>query len=399
MRILILHNRYKLHGGEDVVVQQESQLLRDAGHFVDVMEVSNDEIESSVDKLKTAFMSIYSPPMRRLVERRIQETGADVMHVHNFFPRLTPAVYDAGPEHNCAVVQTLHNYRLVCPGGLLFRDGAVCEECLGRSFALPGIQHGCYRGSRIGSATIATMTALHRIRGTWRTRVDRYIVLNEYARSVFTKYAGLPPERIRVKPNVVPDSDLGRGSGGYALFVGRLSPEKGVATLLRAASNPAFRLPLKIVGTGPMQPEVVAAAAAHPNIEYLGAQPRAEVIKLVGDALVQIVPSEWHEAGGPLVIGEAFAAGIPVVTPAMEPMSTVVQNQVNGLLYTPHDHEDLCHVVARVIDNPEMLASMRIKARQRYEAMYMPAANLTALEIVYREAVEEMHERRMATRD
>jgi len=299
-------------------------MLRDAGYFVDVMEVSNDEIESGADKLKTALMTIYSPPMRKLVERRIKDVRADVLHVHNFFPRLTPAVYDAGEDLGCAVVQTLHNYRLVCPGGLLFRDGEVCKECLGKSFALPGIQHGCYRGSRIGSATIATMSAFHRVRGTWRNRVDRYIVLNEYARNVFAQYGGFPEERIRVKPNVVLDSGMGRGSGRYALFVGRLSPEKGIATLLRAASDPAFRLPLKIVGTGPMEADVVAAAAAHPGIEYLGAQPRAEVAKLVGDALVQIVPSEWHEAGGPLVIGEAFAAGVPVVTPAMEPMSTVV---------------------------------------------------------------------------
>jgi glycosyltransferase involved in cell wall biosynthesis len=393
MRILILHNRYKLHGGEDVVVQQESQLLRDAGYFVDVMEVSNDAIDSGVDKLKTAFMSIYSPQMRKLVDRRIQDTGADVLHVHNFFPRLTPAVYDAGAERKCAIVQTLHNYRLVCPGGLLFRDGVVCEECLGRSFALPGIQHGCYRGSRIGSATIATMTALHRVRGTWRNRVDRYIVLNEYARSIFTRYAGLAPERIRVKPNVIPDSGLGRGSGGYALFVGRLSAEKGIATLLRAASNRAFQLPLKIVGTGPMQPEVIAAAAACTNIEYLGAQPRAEVVKLVGDALVQIVPSEWHEAGGPLVIGEAFAAGVPVVTSAMEPMSTVVEDGVSGLLYSPRDHEDLCRAVARIVDSPELVAAMRLEARRRYEGTYLPQANLNALETIYREATQEVRER------
>jgi len=370
-------------------------MLRDAGYFVDVMEVSNDEIESGADKLKTALMTIYSPPMRKLVERRIKDVRADVLHVHNFFPRLTPAVYDAGEDLCCAVVQTLHNYRLVCPGGLLFRDGEVCKECLGKSFALPGIQHGCYRGSRIGSATIATMSAFHRVRGTWRNRVDRYIVLNEYARNVFAQYGGFPEERIRVKPNVVLDSGMGRGSGRYALFVGRLSPEKGIATLLRAASDPAFRLPLKIVGTGPMEADVVAAAAAHPGIEYLGAQPRAEVAKLVGDALVQIVPSEWHEAGGPLVIGEAFAAGVPVVTPAMEPMSTVVQDQMSGLLYAPRDHEDLCRAVAMIADSPEMVASMRIKARQRYEAMYMPATNLNALENIYREAIEEMRGRKV----
>jgi glycosyltransferase involved in cell wall biosynthesis len=332
--------------------------------------------------------------MRKLVDRRIQDTGADVLHVHNFFPRLTPAVYDAGAERKCAIVQTLHNYRLVCPGGLLFRDGAVCEECLGRSFALPGIQHGCYRDSRIGSATIATMTALHRVRDTWRNRVDRYIVLNEYARSIFTRYAGLPPERIRVKPNVVPDYGLGRGSGGYALFVGRLSPEKGIATLLRAASDRAFQLPLKIVGTGPMQREVTAAAAACPNIEYLGAQPRVEVVKLMGDALVQIVPSEWHEAGGPLVIGEAFAAGVPVVTPAMEPMSTVVEDGVSGLLYLPRDHEDLCRAVAMIADSPERVAVMRLEARRRYEDTYLPQANLNALEAIYREAMQGARERR-----
>ena len=397
MRILILHNRYKLHGGEDVVVQQESQLLRDAGHFVDVMEVSNDDIESGVDKLKTALMSIYSPPMRQLVARRIRDTGAEVLHVHNFFPRLTPSVYDAGGDLSCAVVQTLHNYRLVCPGGLLFRDGEICQECLGRSFALPGIQHGCYRGSRIGSATIATMTALHRTRGTWRNRVDRYIVLNDYARSVFINYAGLPVERIRVKPNVVPDSGLGKGAGGYALFVGRLSPEKGITTLLRAASDPAFRLPLKIVGTGPMEADVVAAATAHPGIEFLGAQPRTEVVKLIGNALIQIVPSEWHEAGGPLVIGEAFAAGIPVITPAMEPMSSVVQDRESGLLYTPRDHNDLCRAVANVADNPEIIATMRIKARQRYEAMYMPAANLNALLTIYQEAMDLSHQKKRAS--
>jgi glycosyltransferase involved in cell wall biosynthesis len=240
------------------------------------------------------------------------------------------------------------------------------------------------------------MTALHRVRGTWRNRVDRYIVLNEYAKSIFMNYADMPPERIRVKPNVIPDSGVGRGSGGYALSVGRLSHEKGIATLLRAASDQAFRLPLKIVGTGPMQPEVIAAAAACTKIEYLGAQPRAEVAKLVGDALVQIVPSEWHEAGGPLVVGEAFAAGIPVVTSAMEPMSTVVQDGVNGLLYAPRDHEDLCRAVARIVENPHMVAAMRLEARRRYEELYLPQANLNALESIYREAMENVRERRGA---
>lgn len=389
MRVLILHNRYKLHGGEDVVVQQESRMLRDAGFTVEVMEVSNDDIESGFDKLTTAVMSIYSPRMRDAVEQRIRDMNADVLHVHNFFPKLSPAVYDSGIRTNCAVVQTLHNYRLVCPGGLLFRDGAICEECLGRSFALPSVQHGCYRGSKVGSATVAAITAIHRVRGTWSNRVDRYIVLNDYARSVFVSHAKLPQAKVRVKANVIPDTGLGRRSGGYALFVGRLSPEKGIDTLLEAAMRKEFCLPLKIAGTGPMEGKVKGAAERCATIQYLGAQSRDEVVQLIGNSLVEIVPSEWHEAGGPLVIGEAFAAGVPVITSAMEPMSTVVQDGMNGLHYTPKDPTDLCRAVAKIADNPELVAAMRVEARSRYEAMYLPETNLRALVDIYREAIVE----------
>jgi len=390
MRILILHNRYKLHGGEDVVVQQESRMLRDAGHTVDVMEVFNDDIEGGLDKIKTAVFATYSPSSRDVVTERIRQIGAEVLHVHNFFPKLTPSVYDGAHAAKCAVVQTLHNYRLVCPGGLLFRDGSVCEECLGKSFAVPAIRHGCYRGSKMGAATIATMTAVHRLRGTWANGVERYIALNHYAKEIFAANAGIPENRIRVKPNVIPDSGIGAHTGTYALFVGRLSPEKGIGTLLRAAMSDRFPLKLKIAGTGPMEDEVKAAAASTSRIEFLGAQPRERVVELTGNALVTVVPSEWHEAGGPLVIGEAFSAGVPVVTTRMEPMATVVQEGVNGLLYEAGRPEDMCRALAQIVEQPEMVKKMRIAARVRYEEMYLPENNLAALLSIYQEARETL---------
>ena len=274
LRVLILHNRYKLHGGEDVVVQQEAALLRDAGLAVEVVEVSNDDIISVQDKLRATVDAVYSPSARDLVWRRLREHRADLLHVHNFFPRLSPSVYDAAADAHCAIVQTLHNYRLVCPAGTLFRDGHICTECLGREFAWPGIRYGCYRGSKVGAATIATMSAAHRALGTWQHKVHRYITLNGFAQGIFTDYAGLPAERIRVKPNLVLDRNLGEHDGDYALFVGRLSPEKGVTTLLQGASLDSFPLPLWVVGTGPMEPEVIAAAAAAPDrIRHLGGAP------------------------------------------------------------------------------------------------------------------------------
>ncbi len=390
LRVLLLHNRYKLHGGEDVVVQQEAALLRSAGVAVDLLEVSNASIVSLGDKLMTTVEALYSPSSRELVWRRLREHRANLLHVHNFFPQLSPSVYDAAAEAGAAVVQTLHNYRLVCPSGTLFRDGHICTECLGRDIAWPGIRYGCYRGSRIGAATIAALAAGHRARGTWQQRVHRYITLNNFACEIFIRYARLPEERVRIKPNAIPDSGVGPQHGSYALFIGRLAPEKGIATLLKAAARPDFPLPLLVAGTGPLEPAVAAAAAAHPGrIVHLGAKTREQVTEHLGGAMVAIVPSEWHEAGGPLTIGEAFARGVPVVTSRLEPMSSVVEEKVQGLLYAPGDPADLARATREIIADPERLRVMRLAARLRYEELYHPQANVSMLLAIYREALAE----------
>src|SRR5918992_159111 len=229
MRVLLVHCRYQIRGGEDECVEFERRLLTDAGVEVDLYEDDNRRVEE-IGRLRAATDTVWSRRSRRAIRERLRAKSYDVVHVHNFFPLISPAVHHAAQAEGCAVVQTLHNYRLLCPNGIFFRDGHVCEDCLGRSVAWPAVAHACYRGSRPASAAIVAMLAGHRLLGTWRSKVDAFIALNEFGRRKFIE-GGLPAERIVVKPNfVTPDPGVGDGKGGFALFVGRLTPEKGVAT-------------------------------------------------------------------------------------------------------------------------------------------------------------------------
>ncbi|MBV8436730.1 MAG: glycosyltransferase [Silvibacterium sp.] len=387
MRVLVLHNRYQIQGGEDVVVSQETEMLRSFGIDVDVFEINNDSIISAREKIYTTMHLAYSSRMREAVRKRIRNFRADVIHVHNFFPRFTPSVYDAARDENCGVVQTLHNYRLMCAGGLLFRDQAICTECLSRGNALPALVHRCYRGSAVGTAALAGMVTIHKLRGTWRTRVDRFITLTAFARSLFIEHAGLPADRIIVKANVVPDIGLTAGEKAYALFVGRLSPEKGIDCILRAARSGKFPLPLKIVGSGPLE-SAVREAVEPGKLEFLGKKPSAEVHLLLHGAKMLLAPSMWHEAGVPLVIGEAFSAGVPVITTRIEPIDSVVEHERNGLLITPGSARELAEAAARLDSDDGLMGRMGHQARRTYEQLYMPASNCRALLNIYSDALD-----------
>ena len=250
MRILSVHNRYQIRGGEDESRQSEENLLREMGHQVEVYEEHNDRI-STMNPLRVASKTIWSQESHQITKRRLKEQHHDIIHVQNFFPLISPSVYYAAKEQGVPVVQTLRNYRLLCPNALFFRDGQVCEDCLGKFVPLPGVIHGCYRESRVASTAVASMITVHRTLRTWVDMVDIYIALTEFARQKFIE-GGLPAEKIVVKPNFVnPDPGVGKGSGGYALFVGRLSVEKGLDTLLAAWEKLSQQMPLKIVGEEP----------------------------------------------------------------------------------------------------------------------------------------------------
>ncbi|HND53895.1 MAG TPA: glycosyltransferase, partial [Pirellulaceae bacterium] len=236
MKILLCHNHYQRPGGEDQVFDDETRLLTEHGHDVERFTKHNDELRA-MSRLGAALRAVWNGETYRELRRVVARFKPAVVHFTNTFPLISPAAYYAVRAEGVPVVQTLHNFRILCPNALLLRDGAACEACVGRAVAWPSIVHGCYRDSRLASAAVAAVAAAHRAIGTWGLAVDRYIALSEFARERFIA-GGLPASRISVKPNCVhPDPGRGTGEGGHFVFVGRLSPEKGLNVLLDAWSR------------------------------------------------------------------------------------------------------------------------------------------------------------------
>lgn len=382
MRVLQLHNLYKIPGGEDVVVQAEKALLENHGHEVVLLQADNDNITNLFSKTMTALGTVYSFSGKKQVQAEIAKFQPDVVHVHNFFPLWSPAVYDACREARVPVLQTLHNYRFFCAGAFFFRDGTVCEDCLGKFFPWPGVVHRCYRDSRVGSAVLATMQSFHSHRGTWKERVNLYIALTEFARNKFIE-AGLPGDKIVLKPNFLfPDPGSKQMNGDYALFVGRLSPEKGISTLLAAWQTLGEQITLKIVGDGPLADEVAIAESEIPGVEWLGRQPKEQVQKLMQDAKMLVFPSVWYE-GFPMVILEAYAVGLPVVASNLGSLSSVVDSGRTGLHFRAGDADDLAAKVEWAVTHPEHLTQMRREAHAEFEAKYTAEANYRRLMEIY----------------
>jgi glycosyltransferase involved in cell wall biosynthesis len=384
MRILSIHNSYQIRGGEDVCSESEQRLLREQGHHVDTYEENNDRI-STLNTANVALRTIWSKESYKIVKHRLQQSNYDLIHIQNFFPLISPSVYYAARSQGVPVVQTLHNYRLLCPNALFFRDGRVCEDCMGKPIPYPGILHHCYRESQSASAGVAAMLAVHRTLNTWTKMVDLYIALTQFARQKFIE-GGLPPEKIVVKPNFVhPDLGIGSGDGGYALFVGRLSVEKGLDTLLTAWKQLDNPLPLKIVGDGPLADEVMQATQRLPKVEWLGRKPMSEVHELMGKAMFLIFPSKWYETFGRVAV-EAFAKGTPVIAANIGAIAELVDSGRTGLHFRPGDSEDLAARVEWALTHPTELALMRQEARAEFEAKYTAAKNYQKLMEIYDKA-------------
>jgi len=388
LKIFISHNRYQQPGGEDAVFEAEKALLEQMGHEV-IPFVEDNARLNGMNPLQAALNAIWSREAQEKIRRLIWERKPKVAHFHNTFLMISPAAYYACKEAGVPVVQTLHNYRLICPGALLMRGGQVCEDCVGRAVPLPGVVHGCWRGSRAQTAVVAAMLTVHRAAKTWTQQVDCYITLTEFARRKFIE-GGLPAEKIVVKPNFVdPDPGVGRHEGGYALFVGRLSPEKGVRTLLRA-----WRLlkgvSLKLVGDGPLRAEVEAFVKREglKGVEALGRRPREEVFELMREARVLVFPSEWYE-GFPMTIAEAFACGLPVIASRLGAMAEIVKDGRTGLHFHPGDPEDLTAKVEWAWQHPKEMQEMGRQARREFEQKYTAERNYERLMEIYGRVVGE----------
>jgi glycosyltransferase involved in cell wall biosynthesis len=389
MRVLMLHNRYLVPGGEDQSTMAEVALLRETGCTVELLERNNREIEH-LGRMGAALHTVWSQRSYRAVFHQLRSGRFDVLHVQNFFPLWSPSVYYAAAKAGVPVVQTLRNYRLLCVNSLFFRDGHPCEECLGRSIQWPGMLHACYRDSRAGSAVVAGMTGLHRLLGTWRAKVDVYIALTSFARDKFIA-GGLPADKIVIKPNFVhPDPVVGNGGGGYALYVGRLSQEKGIATLLEAWTAADHPLPLKIVGIGPCADAVTTAAAAYPSrIQYLGHKSSAETLGLMRNAELLVFPSACYE-GMPRSIIESFSVGTPVLASKIGAGITMVEPDKTGFHFKSGDAGDLRRLAEWSSRNLDVVRALRPNARAEFKSKYSGPANAEKLLSIYLQARQRM---------
>jgi glycosyltransferase involved in cell wall biosynthesis len=381
MRILSIHNIYQIRGGEDESRQAEEQLLREMGHQVDVYEEDNARLVDC-NSFQVAARTIWSVESHQIVKKILKSAAYDLVHIQNFFPLISPSVFYAAQSEGVPVVQTLRNYRLLCPNALFFRDGQVCEDCLGKPIPYPGIIHGCYRQSRTASGVTAAMITSHRILGSWNNQVNIYIALTHFAREKLIQ-GGLPADKIVIKPNFVhPDPGVGKGAGGYALYVGRLSVEKGLDTLLKAWDSLGDRIPLKIVGDGPLSDLVVAAQQQNPSIEWLGRKSMAEVHELMGDAQVLIFPSKWYETFGRVAV-EAFAKGTPVIASKIGAIAELVDHGRTGLHFAPGNPTDLAANMEWFLSHSAEANQMRQTVRMEYEEKYTAECNYSRLMEIY----------------
>jgi len=395
MKILLVHNSYQQHGGEDVVFQQEKELLQGGGHEVITYEKNNEDAlqEANQSKVLLGARTIWAVSSRKEFRSMLRQHKPDIVHVHNTFVMISPSIYSACKEEGVPVVQTLHNYRLICPAATLFRDGRICEECVGGGI-WRGVLHGCYRDSRAATATVALMLTTHRLLGTWEQLIDHYIALTEFARQKFVA-AGLPEEKISVKPNFVL-SDPGERStlGRFALFVGSLSDAKGVWALLHAWQTNRLSIPLRIVGDGPLKEELVNFAQRNQlvNVSFTGQLPHSRVLNLMKKARCLIFPSEWYEPFG-LTLLEAFACGLPVISSGIESLRDLVRPEDTGLVFNAGNSQDLADKVHWAWDHPAEMRAIGKNARAEYRLKYTAEQNYTSLMNIYERT---LHTRSMA---
>jgi glycosyltransferase involved in cell wall biosynthesis len=378
MNILAVHNYYQNPGGEDVIFHAETRLLERHGHQVTRYTAHNATLTGQ-SRPAVAVNTVWNRSAAREVRTLIRDTRPDVMHVHNTFPLISPSIYNAAADQGVPVVQTLHNFRLLCPSAVLMRDGRVCEDCVGTATRWPGVVHGCYRGTA-ASAVVAAMLCAHTAVGTWTDKIQRYIAISEFCRRKFIE-GGLPADKLVVKLNFLDyDPGISTERDGYVLFVGRLSREKGLGTLLEAVSRMRNTARVKVVGQGPLGG---AAADGPSNIEWCGHQDREQVLALMKGASLLVMPSEWYE-GCPLTIIEAFATGLPVIASRLGTMAEMVTDGVTGRLFPAGDSNALAEALDWALTNSDSMREMALHARAEFERKYTAAGTYQHLMNIYR---------------
>jgi len=386
LHVLMVHCYYRDLGGENLSFEAEIRLLLNAGVRVTTYTRDNRELDQAglLGRARAGIRTIWAHESYQDIVDLIRRTRPDVVHFQNTFPLISPAAHHAAHRMSIPVVQALRNYRLMCASGILFRDGQVCHDCVGRAVALPALRHACYQESVLRTSAVAMMQFTHRTLRTWRDTVNLFVAPSEFARQLFVE-AGFPAGQVVVKPNFVdPDPGSAPGPGEYALFAGRLAPEKGVLTLLEAWRREGLP-PLLVAGDGPMRREMevwISSNRLHDRVTMLGHIPPDRITGLMRGARCVVFPSEWYETFG-RVAAEAYACGVPVVASRLGAMAEIVEDGVTGRLFRPGDPQDLAAAVATVSMPGKQLDAMRVASRAAYEAKFTAERNLHLLLSIY----------------
>jgi glycosyltransferase involved in cell wall biosynthesis len=389
MKIMMVHNSYREAGGEDVVFESEKRLLERTGHTVIPYVRSNMELQNAsfLDRIAIAPRMVWSSKPRREIAAILDAGRPDIIHIHNTLMVISPSIYSACSERGIPIVQTLHNFRLLCPAGNFFRHGSICSECVDQSL-LQSVRHGCYRNSRAETAAVALMLAFHRALDTWRGSVTRFITLTEFAKEKFIA-AGFPSDKFVVKPNFVdPDPRERVGAGEYAVYIGRLLEDKGPGVLLNAWGKLPAQVPLQIVGEGPERAALEAQARELQlsGITFRGQLSRAAAIETIKGARLTIVPSRLYESFGMCIV-ESFACGTPVLCSRLGGMTEIVEDHLTGMHFNPGDAQDLASTVEWAWNHPIEVARMGRAARRKYETDYTAEKNHSLLMGIYDQAL------------
>lgn len=381
MKILVVHNAYQQRGGEDMVVDAEIELLRAHGHEVALFAQHNDAVKT-MSRMELALGTVWSRKSAGRVAAEIERFAPDVMHVHNTFPLISPSIYWTASQHNVPIIQTLHNFRLLCPQAIFLRDGKICEDCLGKT-PWRAIPRKCYRDSAAQTTVLTGMLTAHRMLGTFQHHVTRYIALNEFARNKYIE-GGLPAHRLRIKPNFVESQRIPQWhsrSGG--LYVGRLSEEKGIQ-VLNAAAALVSNAQINVIGTGPFDSEVRQRFGnAAP-----GFLPLPEILNRMHSARYLVLPSICYD-NFPRTLVEAFASGLPVIASRLGALADLVQDGVTGLHFEAGNATDLAEKIRWAETNPAAMERMGRAARQEYEIHFSPNRNHELLIDIYEDAIAE----------
>jgi glycosyltransferase involved in cell wall biosynthesis len=391
MKVLIAHNRYRSAqpSGENAVVDDEARLLAEHGCEVELVQTQSDEIANwpAHKQATLPLRTVWSTEGRRLVADAIERFRPDVVHVHNTFPLLSPAALRAARGSGAAVVATLHNFRPLCAGATFTRDDKVCTSCLGRG-PLRSVVHGCYRDSRLATAPLAAMISVHRLAGTWRKSVDRYVVPSEFARSLYVQ-AGWEPERLVVKANTAPEPGLMRtGAGRGFVALSRFSPEKGLDTLLDAWRIAQIDEPLTLIGAGDLERDLRTRAANLPNVRFTGQLSHRDALEQLTTARALVVPSRWFEVF-PRIVVEAYALGVPVIASRLGSLADVVEDGVTGVHFETDSPEALAASLRRLAASDGLTSQLGRQARRRYEDELAPGPTTRRLLAVYGEALAQ----------